>query len=142
MRGCSRRLRKRFEKAELTPAPEYLDKHLVFFHEDQLYPMGYNSDSLYQLQNTDFFNAWLKQLDQPIRLQLLSRLDRVQFGNFGDHKALGSGLFELRCFFGGGLRVYFTVRHARVVLLIGGGNQSSQQHDIKAALALLAQMEI
>ena len=108
---------------------------------DQVYPMGYNADSLYQLQSTDFFNAWLAQLDKSTKLQWLSRLDRVQFGNFGDHKALGSNLFELRCFFGGGLRVYFTVRHARVVLLIGGGNKSSQQHDIKAALALLAQLE-
>jgi len=103
--------------------------------------MGYNSDSLYQLQSTDFLNAWLSQLDKSTKLQWPSHLDRVQFGNFGDHKALGSKLFELRCFFGGGLRVYFTVRHARVVSLIGGGNKSSQQHDIKAALALLAQLE-
>jgi len=50
-------------------------------------------------------------------------------------------LYELRCFFGGGLRVYFTLKEARVVLLLGGGKKSSQKHDIKAAEALLKQLE-
>ena len=88
-----------------------------------------------------FFNDWLSKLDKSIRIQLLSRLDRLQFGNFGDHKSLGDNLFELRCFFGGGLRVYFTIKHAQMVLLIAGGNKSSQVHDIKTARALLSQLE-
>ena len=103
--------------------------------------MGYNQDSFFQLQSTDFFNAWFSRLDKSTRLLLLSRLDRVQFGNLGDHKKIGPDLYELRCFFGGGLRVYFTLKEARVVLLLGGGKKSSQKHDIKAAEALLTQLE-
>jgi len=54
---------------------------------------------------------------------------------------LGANLFELRCFFGGGIRVYYTIRQEQVVLLLAGGDKSSQARDIEKATALLKNLE-
>lgn len=96
----------------------------------------------YELKSTQTFNHWLAKLkDRTIKNQLLSRLARVENGNFGDTKALASDLFELRCFFGGGLRVYYTIRNQQVVLLLVGGDKSSQGRDIEKAKAILNTLE-
>jgi putative addiction module killer protein len=79
--------------------------------------------------------------DKTVKNQLLSRLARVENGNFGDTKAWAADLFELRCFFGGGLRVYYTVRNQRIVLLLAGGDKSSQERDIEKAKAILNTLE-
>ena len=96
----------------------------------------------YELQSTQTFNHWLAKLkDRTVKNQLLSRLARVENGSFGDTKALSSGLFELRCFFGGGIRVYYTIRNQRVVLLLVGGDKSSQDRDIEKAKAIFDTLE-
>ena len=95
----------------------------------------------YELQSTATFNAWLSGVDRAIKNLLLARLARVENGNFGDHKLLAGNLFELRCFFGGGLRVYYTVRGKQVVLLLTGGNKTTQAKDIEKAKALLQALE-
>ena len=91
----------------------------------------------YELQSTQTFDRWFTGIRGTVRNQLLSRFDRIETGNFGDHKSLGAGLFELRCFFGGGLRVYYTIRRRQVVLLLVGGNKSGQSRDIEKAQTLL-----
>ena len=73
--------------------------------------------------------------------QVLSRLARVENGHFGDTKALAADLFKLRCFFGGGIRLYYTVRNQRVILLLAGGDKSSQDRDIAKAKAILETLE-
>ncbi|TPW17199.1 MAG: addiction module killer protein [Halothiobacillaceae bacterium] len=96
----------------------------------------------YELQGTQTFNHWLAKLkDNTVKNQLLSRLARVENGNFGDTKTLSTDLFELRCFFGGGIRVYYTIRNQRVVLLSAGGDKSSQDRDIEKAKAILNTLE-
>lgn len=96
----------------------------------------------YELQSTKTFNNWLASLkDKTIKNKLLSRLARVENGNFGDTKALDSGLFELRFFFGGGLRIYYTLRNQQVVLLLTGGDKSSQDKDIEKAKTILDNLE-
>ena len=92
----------------------------------------------YELQSTQTFNHWLAKLkDRTVKNQLLSRLARVENGHFGDTKSLSAELFELRCFFGGGIRVYYSIRNQRVVLLLAGGDKSSQSRDIEKAQAIL-----
>jgi len=92
----------------------------------------------FELQSTQTFKRWLSGLKDPVtRNKVLSRLDRVSNGNFGDCKALDTGLFELRFAFGAGLRIYYTLRNGQVVLLLAGGDKSSQQRDIDAARAIL-----
>ena len=57
----------------------------------------------------------------------------MQFGNFGDAKPVGAGVFELRFDFGPGYRVYYTERNGEIVVLLAGGDKSTQQQDIEKA---------
>ena len=95
----------------------------------------------YELQMTHIFQQWLKKLDRTTRLKLLERLDRVSYGNLGDCKAIANDLFELRCFFGGGIRLYFTIHQLQIVLLLVGGNKDSQERDIEKAKKILKDLE-
>lgn len=96
----------------------------------------------YELQSTQTFNRWLSSLkDRTIKNQLLSRLSRMENGHFGDYKPLSADLFELRCFFGAGIRVYYTIRHQQVVLLLAGGDKSSQDRDVEKAKTILKSLE-
>lgn len=96
----------------------------------------------YKITSTPFFDKWLKGLkDRTTRNKILARIDRVQNGNFGDFKALGDDLFELRFFFGGGLRIYYTIRKHKIVLLLHGGGKSSQQRDIDKARQIILELE-
>ena len=97
---------------------------------------------IYTLSSTDNFAAWLENLkSRELRNRVLARFSRVENGNFGDAKSLGSGLSELRFFFGSGLRVYFTIREGRIVLLLTGGDKSTQERDIERAKKILASLE-
>ena len=83
---------------------------------------------------TPVFERWLKGLrDQLAKGAIVARLKRIHSGNFGDHKALGGGVSELRINVGKGYRVYYTIRKQAVVILLGGGDKASQQRDIKRA---------
>ncbi len=73
--------------------------------------------------------------------RLLARLARVENGNFGDFKQVAGNLYELRFFFGSGLRVYYFVRDGRVVLLLAAGDKSTQAKDIGKAAEILRDLE-
>ena len=84
--------------------------------------------------STDVFDQWLRQLkDRQGRLRILSRIDRLAQGNPGDSKAVGRGVLELRLTFGPGYRIYYTRSGDQIVLLLCGGDKSSQQSDIAKA---------
>lgn len=91
---------------------------------------------------TSYFDRWLKDLrDRSVKNRVLSRLARVQNGNFGDAKQISDDLFELRFFYGGGIRICYTLQNNQVVLLLVGGDKSTQNKDIKKAQDILAKME-
>jgi putative addiction module killer protein len=69
-------------------------------------------------------------------VRIRARLDRLILGNFGDTKSVGSGVFELRLNFGPGYRIYFARADDSLVVLIAGGDKSSQDRDIDLAIAL------
>jgi len=71
--------------------------------------------------------------DALAKVAIVRRLDRMKEGNFGDSKSVGSGVFELRVDVGKGYRVYFTNKNNRVVILLVGGDKSTQEEDIKTA---------
>jgi len=81
------------------------------------------------------FVDWLNSLDRSHRARILTRLDRVEQGNFGDHKHISEGLFELRLHFGSGFRVYFGKVRNTLILILAGGIKASQKKDIKKAIA-------
>jgi len=82
------------------------------------------------------FEEWHDKLTTALQRAVDSRLTRLSVGNFGDHKALGSGVYELRIMKGPGLRVYYGLRGDEVVVLIGGGDKASQKKDIDKAKIL------
>jgi putative addiction module killer protein len=80
------------------------------------------------------FEEWISSLrDTRTKARVFTRIDRMRFGNFGDYKSVEQGVFELRIPYGPGLRVYFGLIGADVVLLIGGGDKASQARDIRFA---------
>lgn len=80
------------------------------------------------------FVEWLESLkDKTIRFRIKERLDRVSLGNFGDCKSLKDGLMGLRFKFGSGYRIYYGEDDDSIVLLLCGGDKSTQSKDIKKA---------
>ena len=77
--------------------------------------------------------VWLKSLDWKTQERILNRVERLDHGQFGDFKRVGGELFELRLFLGPGYRVYFAEHKGQVILLLNGGDKSTQTKDIKAA---------
>ena len=82
------------------------------------------------------FTEWLKSLqDRRTRKRIQSQIDRIESGNLGKPKPVGDGVFELRFQFGPGYRVYFGQVGNTIVLLLCGGDKSSQDRDIEQAKA-------
>ena len=82
------------------------------------------------------FVEWLRSLrDSETRRRIQSRIRRLTAGNLGDYKSVGDGVFELRLQFGPGYRVYFGQVDNTIVLLLCGGDKSSQGRDIERAKA-------
>jgi len=83
------------------------------------------------------FEQWYNSIkDKSIRRRILVRIKRLELGNFGDWKNLGEGVYELRMPFGSGYRVYFARQGNEVVIILGGGDKSTQAQDIKNAKQL------
>jgi putative addiction module killer protein len=77
------------------------------------------------------FEDWVSSLrDTSAKAKIFTRIDRMKFGNFGDCKSVGHGVFELRVHFGPGYRVYFGLVGSAVILLLVGGDKASQPKDI------------
>ena len=88
---------------------------------------------MYEVIQSTTFSQWLSGLkDQQARIRIHVRLDRVMLGNFGDVEPIGERLSELRIHYGPGYRLYYIQRGMRVVMLYGG-DKSSQPHDIEKA---------
>lgn len=92
---------------------------------------------IYHFKSTTQFDRWLTRLDRSTRLRVLARLARVECGNLGDYRFIDSQLMELRCFFGGGIRMYFVIQDKQIIWLLGGGDKSSQAEDILQAQEIL-----
>lgn len=88
----------------------------------------------YEIETTGIFDKWLKKLrDRKAVLAITSRLDRAKIGNFGDVAPVGEGVSEMRIFIGQGYRLYYIIRHKRIILMLCGGDKSTQNKDIKKA---------
>ncbi|MCX6594461.1 MAG: type II toxin-antitoxin system RelE/ParE family toxin [Acidobacteria bacterium] len=79
------------------------------------------------------FVDWVTNLDPASEAAIVRRLDRVRSGNLGDYKSVGKGVFELRVNWGPGYRVYFGRDGGRLVIVLAGGDKSSQSSDITLA---------
>ncbi len=83
------------------------------------------------------FTDWLdSRKDSMTRIRLAKRLDKAQRGLLGDIAPVGDGVFEMREFFGPGWRMYYVQQGDVLIVMLGGGDKSTQQADIAAAIAL------
>lgn len=90
-----------------------------------------------RVEKTDVYREWIDDLkDRAGRARILVRIDRLIDGNPGQHRDLTDGVSELKIDFGPGYRVYYTLRGARLLLLLAGGDKSTQQKDIAMAIQL------
>jgi len=89
------------------------------------------------LEKTREYQDWFDGLqDKQVKTRILVRIDRLQDGNAGDVATVGESVSELRLHFGSGWRVYFTERNGQIIILLAGGNKSTQAKDIKLAQTL------
>jgi putative addiction module killer protein len=90
-----------------------------------------------EIRKTDFYAQWLDELrDIRARARILVKIERLVAGNAGDAEPVGEGVSELRINYGPGYRVYYKQQGRELVILLAGGDKSSQSKDIKAALLL------
>jgi putative addiction module killer protein len=98
--------------------------------------MGYNPFMI-EIRKTEVYAGWIDGLhDIRARARILARVERLATGNPGDVKPIGEGISELRINYGPGYRVYYTQRGRELVILLAGGDKSTQARDIKTALRL------
>ena len=91
---------------------------------------------------TSVFDRWFDGLrDNQTKRRIQARIDRAEDGHFGDCKPVGKSVSEMRIDHGPGYRIYFTQRGLELVILLAGGDKSTQQADIKASLKLARELE-
>jgi putative addiction module killer protein len=90
-----------------------------------------------RVEETETYREWINALkDRTGRARIQVRVDRLVHGNPGQHRDLTDGVSELKIDFGPGYRVYYTQRGTRILLLLAGGDKSTQQKDIETAIYL------
>ena len=95
------------------------------------------------VQQSRQFMDWMNGLrDLRARSRILARIDRLKEGHFGDVSSVGGGVAELRVDHGPGYRVYFARRGQKIVLLLCGGDKSSQQRDITQAIGMAKEWNV
>lgn len=98
---------------------------------------------MYQIRQTEVFSNWLADLgDRKAKARILARLESVRLGNLGDTKSLGGGIHELRVHVGPGYRVYLSQQRKIVLILLCGGDKSTQSRDIVRAKRLLKELTL
>jgi putative addiction module killer protein len=96
---------------------------------------------MYEVLKTEEFGEWLSSLDdQRAQAKIVSRIERLGLGNPGDVRPVGEGVSEMRISHGPGYRVYFKQTDKAVVLLLCGGDKSTQARDIKRAKEIAAEL--
>jgi len=92
---------------------------------------------MFEIRKTEVYARWIDNLaDIRSRARILVRVERLASGNPGDVKPVGEGISELKIDYGPGYRVYFKQQGQELIILLAGGDKSSQAKDIKQALSL------
>ena len=92
---------------------------------------------MYVVSKTDVFVEWFRSLkDDIIKQKIRLCIDRIGMGNLGDHHAINEGISEIRIHYGAGYRIYYAMRKQKIIILLCGGDKSSQKQDIKRAKEL------
>ena len=97
---------------------------------------------MFSIKSIPEFTCWLNGVkDRMTRIRLARRLDKAQNGNLGDVVPVGSGVFEMREHFGPGWRMYYVKRGETLIVMLGGGDKSTQSADIAKAIQIAANIK-
>jgi putative addiction module killer protein len=92
---------------------------------------------MFRIKKTEYFSNWRNLIkDDHARAKIDLRIEQTKLGNFGDFKFVGDGIYEMRIHYGPGYRIYYTKEDDVIVLLLVGGDKSTQQKDIEKAKEL------
>lgn len=104
-------------------------------------PLASHISDIMETQQTPAFAEWFESLrDRKAKSKIAGRIARIEIGLMGDVKSVGGGVSEVRIDFGPGYRLYFTRRGEQLIILLVGGDKSSQRRDIQLAKDLAAQI--
>lgn len=93
------------------------------------------------IQKTDLFENWLSSLnDFRAKAKILARLKRAELGNLGNWEFIGEGVSEMKIDYGPGYRLYFTRSKGVILILLCGGDKSSQSRDIRKAKQIILEL--
>ena len=96
---------------------------------------------MYEVFETAQYQKWLKGLrDNHARIRIGMRIERLELGNFGDHKDFGD-IAELRIDYGPGYRVYYKKQGSEIIILLAGGDKKTQSRDIEAARKIASDLQ-
>jgi len=92
---------------------------------------------MYEVAQTREFQRWHRELrDSRAVARITAAIERIQFGLLGDCKSVGQGVSEIRISYGPGYRLYYTIRERQLIVLLCGGDKTTQRRDIKRAQKL------
>ena len=95
-----------------------------------------------EIRQTAIFSLWLRALrDQRAKARIVARIRRASFGNVGGVRSVGAGVSEMRIDYGPGYRVYFVRRGDTLIVLLCGGDKSTQDRDIERAKAFARELK-
>ena len=98
---------------------------------------------MYTVVEAEAFAVWMEALrDKSTRGRLQIRLRKAGLGHLGDVRPVGDGVWEMREFFGPGCRMYYVMRGSTIVVMLGGGDKSSQQRDIERARKMAQELHL
>jgi putative addiction module killer protein len=128
-----RALQSRYEKSPKIPCIVVAYRLQTAFAEGGLLYM-------IEVRRTEEFSRWLHRLrDDNAAARIVARIRRAELGNLGDYNSVGGGVMEMRVDYGPGYRVYFARPGDTIVILLCGGDKSTQRRDIKRARELMEQ---
>lgn len=97
---------------------------------------------MYEIVETKVFARWLDKLkDTKAKISIARRVERMSVGLFGDSKFVGDGVSELRIDVGAGYRIYYVIQNDKIIILLVGGNKSTQSRDIVKAKEMLKELK-
>lgn len=95
-----------------------------------------------RVKMTEVFRDWINDLkDRTTRARIQVRIDRLAHGNPGQYRHLTDGVSEMKIDVGPGYRVYYTERNGELIILLVGGDKSTQQQDIRMAIAMAKNLQ-
>lgn len=96
---------------------------------------------MFEIEKTDEFDRWLSHMkDRRAVARIASRIERLGLGNHGDVKPVGEGVSEMRLAHGPGYRIYYKQTGKKIIVILCGGDKSSQDSDIRRAKEIAAQL--